>query len=96
MLFYKIELKPVLRNVNALLSSMLSCVSTIQNFIFEMINDEWERFKIDTYEAICVKMVTDAHMSVLESITKYVDDKSVVSYYSAYCLWYVLSLIINY
>lgn len=45
-----------------------------------MINDEWEQFKIDTYEATCVKTVTDAHMSILESITKYADNESVVSY----------------
>ncbi|KAL4132123.1 hypothetical protein QTP88_009332 [Uroleucon formosanum] len=72
--YNKIELKPVLRNINALLSSMLSCVNEIQNFMFEMINDEWEQFKSETHRATSVKTVTDAHMSFLESITKCVDD----------------------
>lgn len=77
--FWQIELKPVLRNINALLSSMLSCVNEIQNFVFEMINDEWEQFKSETHRATSVKTVTDAHVSFLESITKCVNDGFVVS-----------------
>eukprot|EP00102_Acyrthosiphon_pisum_P013929 XP_008183718.2 PREDICTED: gamma-tubulin complex component 3 homolog [Acyrthosiphon pisum] len=75
--YKKIELKPVLRNINALLSSMLSCVNEIQNFVFEMINDEWEQFKSETHRATSVKTVTDAHMSFLESITRCVNSGSV-------------------
>ncbi|CAI6343687.1 unnamed protein product [Macrosiphum euphorbiae] len=56
---------------------MLSCVNEIQNFMFEMINDEWEQFKSETHGATSVKTVTDAHMSFLESITKCVNDGSV-------------------
>ncbi|XP_060852229.1 gamma-tubulin complex component 3 homolog [Rhopalosiphum padi] len=75
--YKRIELKLVLRNINAFLSNMLSCVNEIQSFMFEMINDEWEQFKNETYRATCVKMVMDAHMSFLESITKCLDDGSV-------------------
>jgi len=77
--FSQIELKSVLRNINAFLSNMLSCVNEIQNFMFEMINDEWEQFKSETHRATCVKTITDAHMSFLESITKCMEDGSVVS-----------------
>ncbi|XP_022162682.1 gamma-tubulin complex component 3 homolog [Myzus persicae] len=75
--YHTIELKPVLRNINTLLSSMLSCVNEIQNFVFETINDEWEQFKSEIHRATCIKTVTDAHMSFLESITKCVDDGTV-------------------
>lgn len=77
--FSQIELKSILRNINAFLSNMLSCVNEIQNFMFEMINDEWEQFKSETHKATCVKTITDAHMSFLESITKCMEDGSVVS-----------------
>ncbi|XP_029344397.1 uncharacterized protein LOC115033877 [Acyrthosiphon pisum] len=56
---------------------MLSCVNEIQNFVFEMINDEWEQFKSETHRATSVKTVTDAHMSFLESITRCVNSGSV-------------------
>ncbi|XP_050057726.1 gamma-tubulin complex component 3 homolog isoform X2 [Aphis gossypii] len=75
--FNMIELKSVLRNINAFLSNMLSCVNEIQNFMFEMIHDEWEQFKSEIHRATCVKTITDAHMSFLESITKCMEDGSV-------------------
>lgn len=75
-----LELNPVLRNLNALLSNILSCANKIQTFMFETINDKWEQFESDSCAATCVKTVTNAHMSFLESITKCKDDASAVSH----------------
>lgn len=55
---------------------MISCVKGIQNFMFRLIDNEWKRFEIETYGAIRIKTVTDAHMSILQSL----DDASMVSY----------------
>lgn len=65
---------------------MLGCVNEIQNFMFEMINDEWEQFKTETYRATCIKTVTDAHISFLESITKYANNAFVVNFNTLKCL----------
>lgn len=58
---------------------MLSCINEIQNFVFETIDDEWEQFKSEIHRATSIETVTDAHMSFLESITKFVNDEFVVS-----------------
>jgi uncharacterized protein (UPF0305 family) len=59
---------------------MLGCINDIQNCIFETINDEWKQFRNETSSVTDIKTVTDAHMSFLESITKYTDESTVVSY----------------
>ncbi|XP_050439762.1 gamma-tubulin complex component 3 homolog [Adelges cooleyi] len=80
------EPKQILRNFNALLSNMINCMHEIQNFMFEMINNEWELFWSKISGAKSIDIVIKEHRVFLGSLAVFVHDASLKGYIDSFQL----------
>ncbi|XP_050529136.1 gamma-tubulin complex component 3 homolog [Daktulosphaira vitifoliae] len=78
------KLKPVLRNVNALLFNMINCIHEIQNFTFEIINEKWKIFQKIIKNADSVETIMEEHKIFLNTLIKFLLDASLKNYVESF------------